>query len=68
MENRSEVALLSPGATMFLVGVHLTARYKIVADNILKYFYYYFSDKTMFNISCESSQQIHMKCQTLFYQ
>ena len=39
MENRSEVALLSPGATMFLVGVHLTTLYKIVADNILKYFY-----------------------------
>ena len=39
---------------------------KIVADNIV--FFYYFSEKIKLGISCESSarQMIHMKCQALF--
>ena len=38
-----------------------------VAD-IFIYFFFYFSEKTSIDISCESSawQMIHMKCQDLF--
>ena len=40
----------------------------IAADNALKFFFFYFSEKLRLNISCESSarQMIHMKYQILF--
>ena len=47
--------------------VYLTLKAPITtaADN---FFYFYFSEKTSIDISCESSawQTIHMKCQDLF--
>ena len=41
---------------------------KIAVDDILNYFWGYFSKKIKLDISCESSarQMIHMKCQVLF--
>ena len=42
---------------------------KFVADDILKFLFFYFSEKTSLDISCESSakqQVIHMKCQDMF--
>ena len=41
---------------------------KFVADNIQKKIFFFFSEKTSLDISCELSakQTIHMKCQDLF--
>ena len=41
---------------------------KFAADNILKFLFFYFSERTSLDISCESSakQTIHMKYQDLF--
>ena len=38
---------------------------KIVADDTLKYFFFFFSEKIRLDITCEWSvqQMIHMKCQ-----
>ena len=46
----------------------LKAPSKIVADDILIFFYFNFSEKTSLDILCESSakQMIHIKCQDLF--